>query len=307
METNNDSKETQQIEKKQSAEMNNKNKLYNFLNKRKISSENKDTQDQLESSINLNNNKPYQNNANYLNTLLKKSFYDTINNNSTSNTSPSKQSKENNNALIYPSKVPRNFIPVYLYENINLDLNKKTTRQMKNELRNVLDLYEKQKNEMIKCEKEIEKTKEDLKRAKEAKNIIMEEVFQIKKEIENLKENDNINISNINNNRSRLSMQVGNINNLLKSLNMNDIYEENRKKNEELDNEIREYEDKITKLKFDNTNFMEDYDMLMNDYKNNLNKNLKIKEYISNIDKKTKEALKEKEDLKKYINKMGKI
>lgn len=307
METNNNSKETQQIEKKQSAEMNNKNKLYNFLNKRKISSENKDTQDQLESSINLNNNKPYQNNANYLNTLLKKSFYDTINNNSTSNTSPSKQSKENNNALIYPSKVPRNFIPIYLYENINLDSNKKTTRQMKNELRNVLDLYEKQKNEMIKCEKEIEKTKEDLKRAKEAKNIIMEEVFQIKKEIENLKENDNINISNINNNRSRLSMQVGNINNLLKSLNMNDIYEENRKKNEELDNEIREYEDKITKLKFDNTNFMEDYDMLMNDYKNNLNKNLKIKEYISNIDKKTKEALKEKEDLKKYINKMGKI
>ena len=277
------------------------------MNKRKISSENKDTQDQLESSINLNNNKPYQNNANYLNTLLKKSFYDTINSNSTSNTSPSKQSKENNNALIYPSKVPRNFIPIYLYENINLDSNKKTTRQMKNELRNVLDLYEKQKNEMIKCEKEIEKTKEDLKRAKEAKNIIMEEVFQIKKEIENLKENDNINISNINNNRSRLSMQVGNINNLLKSLNMNDIYEENRKKNEELDNEIREYEDKITKLKFDNTNFMEDYDMLMNDYKNNLNKNLKIKEYISNIDKKTKEALKEKEDLKKYINKMGKI
>ena len=307
METNNNSKETQQIEKKQSTEMNNKNKLYNFLNKRKISSENKDTQDQLESSINPNNNKPYQNNANYLNILLKKSFYDTINNNSTSNTSPSKQSKENNNALIYPSKVPRNFIPIYLYENINLDSNKKTTRQMKNELRNVLDLYEKQKNEMIKCEKEIEKTKEDLKRAKEAKNIIMEEVFQIKKEIENLKENDNINISNINNNRSRLSMQVGNINNLLKSLNMNDIYEENRKKNEELDNEIREYEDKITKLKFDNTNFMEDYDMLMNDYKNNLNKNLKIKEYISNIDKKTKEALKEKEDLKKYINKMGKI
>ena len=307
METNNNSKETQQIEKKQSTEMNNKNKLYNFLNKRKISSENKDTQDQLESSINLNNNKPYQNNANYLNTLLKKSFYDTINSNSTSNTSPSKQSKENNNALIYPSKVPKNFIPIYLYENINLDSNKKTTRQMKNELRNVLDLYEKQKNEMIKCEKEIEKTKEDLKRAKEAKNIIMEEVFQIKKEIENLKENDNINISNINNNRSRLSMQVGNINNLLKSLNMNDIYEENRKKNEELDNEIREYEDKITKLKFDNTNFMEDYDMLMNDYKNNLNKNLKIKEYISNIDKKTKEALKEKEDLKKYINKMGKI
>ena len=297
METNNDIKEGQ-FEKKQSSEINNKNKLYNFLNKKKISSEYKDSQD---SSSN-------QNNANYLNTLLKKSFYDTINNSSSLNSSPSKQKKENNNNLIYPSNPPKNFIPIYLYENINLDLNKKTTRQLKNELRNVLDLYEKQKSDMKKFEKEIEKTKEDLKRAKEAKNIIMEEVFQIKKEIENMNEAEN-NINNFNNNlnRSRLSMQVGNMNNILKNLDMNDIYEENRKKVKELDMEIREYEDNISKIKFDNASFMEDYDMLLNDYKNNLNTNLKIKQYIADIDKKTKNALQEKEDLKKYINKYGKI
>ena len=70
---------------------------------------------------------------------------------------------------------------------------------------------------------------------------------------------------------------------------------------EELDNEIREYEDKISQLKFDNSTFTEDYDMLLNEYKNNLNKNLKIKEFIANIDKKTKEALQEKENLKKYV------
>ena len=127
---NNESKENQ-FEKKQSSEMNNKNKLYNFLNKRKISLENKDFQ---ESSS-------YQNNANYLNALLKKSFYNTINNNSLSSTSPSKQKKENNNSLLYPTNVPKNFMPLYLYENINLDMNKKTTRQLKNELRNVLDLH----------------------------------------------------------------------------------------------------------------------------------------------------------------------
>ena len=290
---NNESKENQ-LEKKQSSEMNNKNKLYNFLNKRKISSENKDFQ---ESSS-------YQNNANYLNALLKKSFYNTINNNSNFNLSPTNQKKENNNHLIYPSNPPKNFMPLYLYENINLDLNKKTTRQMKNELRNVLDLYEKQKNDMKKYEKEIEKTKEDLKRAKEAKNIIMEEVFQIKKEIENMNESEN---SNKNINKSRMSMQIGNINNILNNLDMNDVYEENKKKVKELDLEIREYEDKITKIKFDNANFMEDYDMLLNDYKNNLNANLKIKQYIANIDKKTKDALQEKEDLKKYKNKYGKI
>ena len=291
-----DNPKENQLDKKYSAEINNKNKFYNFFSKRKISSEIKENQES-----------PHQNNANYLNALLKKSFYDTINNNSSSNTSPSKQKKDNTNSLLYPSQVPKNFMPIYLYENINLDLNKKTTRQMKNELRNVLDLYEKQKNEMIKCEKELEKTKEDLKRAKEAKNIIMEEVFQIKKEIEILKsETESTNISN-KNNRSRLSMQVGNINNLLKNFDMNDVQEETKKKIEELDNDIREYEDKISKLKFDNTSFMEDYDMLLNDYKNNLNKNLKIKEYIANINKKTKEALQEKEELKKYINKSGKI
>ena len=291
------------MEKKNSKEMqneNNKNKFINFLNKKKPSSE---INNSVESSDilpnNSTNNKLYQNNANYLNTLLKKSFFNTINNNTLSNTSPSKQKKENNNSLIYPNKVPKNFIPQYLFENINIDSNKKATRQLKNELRNVLDLHEKQKNEMKKCEDDIEKIKLDLKKAKEAKNNIMEEVFHIKKEIEQLNETESTN--SMSNYGKRFTMQTGNIKNLLKNLGMNDQREENEKKMEELDNEIREYEDKISQLKFDNSAFTEDYDMLLNEYKNNLNKNLKIKEFIANIDKKTKEALQEKENLKKYV------
>ena len=291
------------MEKKNSREMqneNNKNKFINFLNKKKPSSE---INNSVESSDilpnNSTNNKLYQNNANYLNTLLKKSFFNTINNNTLSNTSPSKQKKENNNSLIYPNKVPKNFIPQYLFENINIDSNKKATRQLKNELRNVLDLHEKQKNEMKKCEDDIEKIKLDLKKAKEAKNNIMEEVFHIKKEIEQLNETESTN--SLSNYGKRFTMQTGNIKNLLKNLGMNDQREENEKKMEELDNEIREYEDKISQLKFDNSTFTEDYDMLLNEYKNNLNKNLKIKEFIANIDKKTKEALQEKENLKKYV------
>ena len=291
------------MEKKNSKEMkneNNKKKFINFLNKKKPSSE---INNSVESSDilpnNSTNNKLYQNNANYLNTLLKKSFFNTINNNTLSNTSPSKQKKENNNSLIYPNKVPKNFIPQYLFENINIDSNKKATRQLKNELRNVLDLHEKQKNEMKKCEDDIEKIKLDLKKAKEAKNNIMEEVFHIKKEIEQLNETESTN--SLSNYGKRFTMQTGNIKNLLKNLGMNDQREENEKRMEELDNEIREYEDKISQLKFDNSAFTEDYDMLLNEYKNNLNKNLKIKEFIANIDKKTKEALQEKENLKKYV------
>jgi len=291
------------MEKKNSKEMqneNNKNKFINFLNKKKPSSE---INNSVESSDilpnNSTNNKLYQNNANYLNTLLKKSFFNTINNNTLSNTSPSKQKKDNNNSLIYPNKVPKNFIPQYLFENINIDSNKKATRQLKKELRNVLDLHEKQKNEAKKCEDDIEKIKLDLKKAKEAKNNIMEEVFHIKKEIEQLNETESTN--SMSNYGKRFTMQTGNIKNLLKNLGMNDQREENEKRMEELDNEIREYEDKISQLKFDNSAFTEDYDMLLNEYKNNLNKNLKIKEFIANIDKKTKEALQEKENLKKYV------
>ena len=209
------------------------------------------------------------------------------------------QKKENNNSLIYPNKVPKNFIPQYLFENINIDSNKKATRQLKNELRNVLDLHEKQKNEAKKYEDDIEKIKLDLKKAKEAKNNIMEEVFHIKKEIEQLNETESTN--SLSNYGKRFTMQTGNIKNLLKNLGMNDQREENEKRMEELDNEIREYEDKISQLKFDNSTFTEEYDMLLNEYKNNLNKNLKIKEFIANIDKKTKEALQEKENLKKYV------
>jgi len=272
--------------KKQNLESN-KNKFYSFLNKRKLtSSEIKDSK--IKQNIPSNNQLNIH--ANYLNSKLKQEYNNTI------NKKINIQKKENNN-LIYPKKVPKNFIPLYLFETINLDVNKNIIKQNKNELRDTLDLYNKQKNEIIKNEKEIQKTKEDIKKAKEARNIIMEEVFQIKKEIENKKENENINNNILN--RSRLSVQIGK-SNLLKYLESDEI------KKIELDNDIRDIEEKISKLKFENKNFMEEYDILINDYRNNLNKNLKIKNFINDIEKRTKDALKEKEDLKKYIKRMGK-
>lgn len=301
----------------------NKNKFHAFL-----SGGNKREKD----STQIQGNK-----ANYLNSLLKKQFFNTINktNGDTSlNISVSTRTTDIANPedttsapkVAYPKNKPKNFLPQYLFDNINVNKNKKITRQTKNELRDVLDLYEKQKNNMKKTEKDLEEAKEDLKKAKEARKKIMEEVYQIKKEIENINENNgNINTSinnipmsgNNNNNllnRSRLSLQPGTANmDLLKNLNLNKSqmdglnHEDNEKKKMELDNEIKEYEDKISQLKFKNKSFVEDYDMLINDYKKNLSKNLKLKNCISDIDNKTKEALKEKADLKKYIDRMGKV
>ena len=301
----------------------NKNKFHALFiggSKKRTPSEFKDSQiaqEQLENSP-MSSRKSSNNKVAYLNSLLKKSFFNTINKTDDDPsisiaTSIQKNNTEmpdenTNSKLWYPKTRPQNFLPPYLFDNINANKNKKITRQTKNELRDVLDLYEKQKNNMKKYENDINKAQEDLKKAKDARKVIMEEVYQIKKEIENF--NNNENNFNINNplNRSRLSVQVNGINDLFKSLNRQpgDGLNENEKKKNELDNEIKEYEDKISQLKFKNKSFLEDYDMLMNDYKKNLNKNLKLKNCIQDTDNKIKEALKEKGDLKKYIVKTGK-
>ena len=297
----------------------NKNKFQALLTggAKKLVSPEKRKDSQEKSEISINSPNPSSNKkVSYLNSLLKKSFFDTINlNKGNENSSINIQQSYNiigdensNSKLYYPKKVPKNFLPPYLFDDININKNKKITRQTKNELRDVLDLYDKQKGNMKKYENDLMGAREDLKKAKEARKKIMEEVYEIKKQIENFNNNEN----NINNplNRSRLSLQVNNITDLFKNLNNGNIdpnNQENEKKKNELDNEIKEYEDKISQLKFKNKSFVEDYDMLLNDYKKNLNKNLKLKNSIYDIDNKTKEAFKEKEDLKKYIDKMGKI
>ncbi len=314
-----DSKNSNEITLEKKSNSENKNKFLALFSggiKKQTSSETKESPDKSE--VSPNNLKQSNTKANYLNSLLKKSFFNTINKTNENFESSIQNSSEllfidenSNSKLWYPKKTPKNFLPPYLFDKINVNKNKKISRQSKNELRDVLDLYDKQKNNMKKFENDLNEAKEDLKKAKDARKRIMEEVYEIKKEIENLNNNEN-NFINHNNtlNRSRLSVQI-NPNDLLRNLtigqNDNLNHAENEKKKKELDNEIKDYEDKISQLKFKNKSFVEDYDMLMNDYKKNLNKNLKLKNSIYDIDNKTKIALKEKSDLKKYIDKMGKI
>ena len=159
----------------------NKNKFHALFtaggSKKKASTEIKDSQDK--SDIVINNSK-----ANYLNSLLKKSFFKTINktNDSESLNKLNINQKPNdlifdensNSKLYYPKKKPQNFLPSYLFDNININKNKKINRQKKNELRDVLDLYDKQKKNMKQYENDLIEAKDDLKKAKEAKRKIME-------------------------------------------------------------------------------------------------------------------------------------
>lgn len=262
--------------------------------------------DQLNASLNKYKASGGNRKALYLNSLLKKSFQNTLNKtrgDTSLNISISQKIvsgktedtiQEENIEKIeeYPEQRPINFLPPYLYDNINVNRIKKITRQTKNELRDVLDLYEKQRNNMKDNEKEIKKLKKDLKEAKDARTKIAEELYNIKKDIEKLNDislnNSLVNSKSINND-------------LISSLNKNENDREN------IDKEIEDYEDKISQLKFNNKSFYEDYDMLCNDYKKNLYKNKALKDGINDIDNKINQALKEKANLKKYIDKMGKF
>lgn len=269
--------------------------------------------DQLNASLNRYKASGGNRKATYLNSLLKKSFQNTINKtrgDTSLNISVANQkliSRNNNviqeenldneklNSNLYPEKRPINFLPPYLFDNINVNRIKKITRQTKNELRDVLDLYDKQRTNMKANENEIEKIKKDLKEAKDARTKISEELFNIKKEIERLNEislnNSQINPKNNNDIFSRL----------------NTCNAKNEEESENIDKEIEDYENKISQLKFNNKSFYEDYDMLCNDYKKNLMKNKALKNGITEVEKKINDALKEKANLKKYIEKMGKF
>ena len=170
-----------QSEKKFNTESKNKfHALFTSGEKKKTSSEAKDSQEKSELSP-ISSKQGQNQNANYLNSLLKKSFYNTRNqievNSSINSTAVIQKNKtdiiadENSNSkLWYPKTKPQNFLPPFLFDNINVNKNKKIVRQTKNELRDVLDLYEKQKRNMKKYENEIIETKEELKKAKEGRN-----------------------------------------------------------------------------------------------------------------------------------------
>ena len=128
-----------QIEKKMSHETN-KNKFQNLFMgsvKRKNANETKDSQDK--SDVSLQSSKISSNlKANYLNSLLKKSFFNTINRTDSINNSLNNLKKNefatDNNSKIYPKKIPKNFLPSYLFDKINININKKIARKKKNEL-----------------------------------------------------------------------------------------------------------------------------------------------------------------------------
>ena len=73
--------------------------------------------------------------------------------------------------------------------------------------------------------------------------------------------------------------------------------------NNELAEQIELYEDKICKLKMDNQTFLENYDNLCDDCKQNESQNQKLKKAIAQLEQNINNAINEKSYLKSMLDK----
>ena len=196
----------------------------------------------------------------------------------------------------FPEKKPKIFIPQYIFNSI--DLNKQTIQYNNclNDLNDNVEEYYKSYLELDEIEKNKETLEKELKEAKDARSKVMDDIYQLKREIENksVLQNDNLNMTTIGNyqNSNNFNIMNNNQNTFKNNINGNDLAQN-----------IEKYEDLILKIKMENQGFLEEYDNLNDELKKNTELNKKLKNSLHNIEQNIQNALKEKNNLRNIIQK----
>ena len=196
----------------------------------------------------------------------------------------------------FPKIKPKIFIPQYIFNSI--DLNKQTIQYNNclNDLNDNVEEYYKSYLELDDIEKNKETLEKELKEAKDARNKVMNVVYQLKNEIENksiLQSENNLNMTTIGGNfqpNNTFSIMNGNQNTF-------------RNNGNDLAQNIEKYEDQILKIKMENQSFLEEYDNLNDDLKKNIELNKKLKTSLSTIEQNIQAAVKEKNSLRNLMQK----
>ena len=196
----------------------------------------------------------------------------------------------------FPKIKPKIFIPQYIFNSI--DLNKQTIQYNNclNDLNDNVEEYYKSYLELDDIEKNKETLEKELKEAKDARNKVMNVVYQLKNEIENksiLQSENNLNMTTFGGNfqpNNTFSIMNGNQNTF-------------RNNGNDLAQNIEKYEDQILKIKMENQSFLEEYDNLNDDLKKNIELNKKLKNSLSTIEQNIQAAVKEKNSLRNLIQK----
>ena len=198
--------------------------------------------------------------------------------------------------ITFPEKKPKIFIPQYIFNSI--DLNKQIIQYNNclNDLNDNVEEYYKSYLELDEIEKNKETLEKELKEAKDARSKVMDDIYQLKREIENksVLQNDNLNMTTIGNyqNSNNFNIMNNNQNTFKNNINGNDLAQN-----------IEKYEDLILKIKMENQGFLEEYDLLNDELKKNNELNKKLKNSLRTIEQNIQSALKEKNNLRNLMQK----
>ena len=181
----------------------------------------------------------------------------------------------------------------------SIDLNKQTIQYNNclNDLNENVEEYYKSYLELDEIEKNKETLEKELKEAKDARSKVMDDIYQLKREIENksVLQNDNLNMTTIGNYQNSNNFNIMNNN-------QNTSFKNNINGNDLVQN-IEKYENLILKTKMENRGFLEDYDILNDELKKNTELNNKLKNILHNYEQKIQAALKEKNNLRNLMQK----
>lgn len=167
------------------------------------------------------------------------------------------------------------------------------------------DNLNKAKNSLLESKRKLTTFQKELIEAKESRNQVLKDVYQMRNEIEMTKiQGTESNLDNSNYISQRVMTGTGTGMSRLKYVNNVTYTSNNESEYNDLDEQIEQYEDKICKLKSENTLLFENYDLLKGDYMQNEALNIKLKNAISSLEYNIQNSLKEKANLKSIISKL---
>lgn len=165
------------------------------------------------------------------------------------------------------------------------------------------DALNKSKQNLMESKTKLKTLQKELKDAKESRNQVLRDVYQLRNEIEMTKvQMTETNLDNSTYMTQRVltcsgTNRLGYANNV--------TFTSNNDSANDLDHQIEQYENKICKLKTENTAFFENYDLVKGDYLRNEAQNIKLKNAIASLEFNIQNCVKEKANLKLAISKLN--
>ena len=189
--------------------------------------------------------------------------------------------------------------PQHMVESINIENETNEIELLFKNIKTTITQINCSNKELKHKREEYTSLENELHKAKETRNKIIEELYHMKNDIEyqrNSVMTESIDRNNLYDNYSTYNPTT--------QMYLPTITNTNSNSNQDITEKINLYEDKICKIRTDNQKFLEDYDTISFETEQYKKQNDKLKKALIEVEKRTQKIMKDKTALKEQINKM---